>query len=285
VRVLVADDNDVTLLLVSRLLTSWGYEVIVAGDGQEAWERMQADDPPQLLLLDWMMPGISGMELCRRARENPTVIRPYIIFLTCRTESGDLVAALQGGADDYVTKPFNGEELQARLQVGTRILQLQADLQRARYRAELYLDKAEVLLMVLNGDGEITLMNRTGGEILGFSPAELIGKNWFLTFLNPEGRKEARHLFREVISAVAVNHPPLLQTVVIGTGEERLLEIHCSLLKSEGELEVLFSGADVTEREEAGAALRRSEENYRGLFDGMVTAAPLLSAYGHSGKK
>lgn len=286
-RVLVVDDNDGTRLLIGRLLTVWGYSAITAKESKDAWKRMQSDDPPELLILDWMMPGISGLELCRLIREAPGAIKPYIIFLTCRSQTEDIVAALQGGADDYISKPFNAEELRARLQVGRRILELQVDLKRERDRAKLYLENAGVLLMVLNEAGDITLLNRMGGEILGYSPADLIGQNWFLTLLNPEERKKARHLFREFISSAdSHNHDPLLQNVVIGTGEERLLEIHRSILGRKGDSpEILFSGIDVTEKENAGAALRRSEESYRGLFDGVVSSRSVISTYTHSTKK
>ena len=285
-KVLVAEDDDSTRSLISSLLTVWGYEAIAAKDGKEAWERMKTNDPPKLLILDWMMPGIHGIELCRLTRETPTAIKPYIIFLTCRSEIEDIVTGLQGGADDYITKPFDTEELRARLQAGVRILELQADLKRERDRAQLYLDKAGVMLMVLSEAGQIALINRKGVEILGYSATELIGQNWFIKFLNPEDRKAARHLFREVISVTSKNHDPVVQTIIVGTGEEKLLEIHYSLLgDSIGEkIEVLISGADVTEKENAGAALRKSEESYRGLFDGIVSRNNVLTTYNNSKK-
>jgi PAS domain S-box-containing protein len=280
-KVLVAEDDDSTRLLISSLLNVWGYEAITVKDGKEAWERMKVSDPPKLLIMDWMMPGIHGIELCRLTRETPAAIKPYIIFLTCRSQTEDIVTALQGGADDYITKPFDTEELRARLQAGMRILELQADLKRERDRAQLYLDKAGVLLMVLNEAGQITLINPKGGEILGYSPADLIGQNWFIKFLNPEDRKAARHIFKQIISFAINCHHPVVQTVVIRTGEERLLEIYFSILdnKNGDSIEVLFSGTDITEKEKAGAALRKSEESYRGLFDSFVSSNTVLSTY------
>ena len=285
-KVLVAEDDDSTRLLISNLLSVWGYEAIAAKDGKDAWERMKANDPPKLLILDWMMPGIHGIELCRLTRETLTAIKPYIIFLTCRSQTEDIVTALQGGADDYITKPFDTEELRARLLAGMRILELQADLKRERDRAQLYLDKAGVMLMVLNEAGQITLINLKGGEILGYSPVELIGQNWFIKFLNPEDRKAARHLFRQVISFATNCHDSIVQTVVIRTGEERLLEINFSILdnRNGGSIEVLFSGTDITEKEKAGTALRKSEESYRGLFDSFVSRNNVLSTYNNSRK-
>lgn len=280
-KVLVAEDNASNRLLLSSLLTVWGYEAVTVKDGWEAWERITAADPPMLLILDWMMPGIQGIELCRLTRETPTAIKPYIIFLTCRTQIEDIVAALQGGADDYITKPFDIEELRARLQAGQRILELQADLKRERDRAQLYLDQAGVLLMGLNTAGLIQMINRKGSEILGYSPAELIGLNWFLTFLHPEERNAARRLYREAISSGASMREPVVQTVVTRREGERILELRFSIIGARGgdPDEILVSGTDVTEKEKAGAALRRSEESYRGLFDNIVINSTVLSAY------
>ena len=126
VRVLVADDDLTSRNLLRRVLERWGYDVVVAEDGAEAWERFQEDDPP-LAILDWMMPGLDGVELCRRVRRTrPSP--PYVILLTSRDGKGDIVTGLDAGADDYLGKPFDGEELRARLEVGRRFAELNAKL-------------------------------------------------------------------------------------------------------------------------------------------------------------
>src|SRR4051812_18501045 len=114
------------------MLTWWGYQPLLVRDGREAWEILQREDAPRLALLDWMMPGMDGPELCRRVRAAGREPYTYILLLTARTESQDLVEGMDAGADDYLTKPFNAHELRARLRAGTRIIQLQEQLLQAR---------------------------------------------------------------------------------------------------------------------------------------------------------
>jgi DNA-binding response OmpR family regulator len=127
-RVLMAEDDQVSAKLLEAVLTKWRYHAVVARDGEEAWRVLQEPDAPRLVVLDWMMPGIDGVEVCRRARTLETARRTYIIMLTAMERKEDLVKALEAGADDYLIKPFNHAELRARLEVGERILDLQAEL-------------------------------------------------------------------------------------------------------------------------------------------------------------
>ena len=127
-KVLIAEDDTVSRRLLEATLIRWGYEVVVASDGVEAWEALQGDDAPSLAILDWMMPGLDGLEICRRIRKMPSSTPPYLILLTAKGGREDLVTGLEAGANDYVTKPFNREELRARVQVGVRMLELQQHL-------------------------------------------------------------------------------------------------------------------------------------------------------------
>ncbi len=127
-RILIADDSHVSRRLLEAHLHKWGHEVQVAVDGTAAWEAMQQKDAPALAILDWMMPGLDGVEICRRARARAPAHPLYIIVLTARSEPEDIVQALDAGADDYVTKPFHPAELQARLGVGIRIMLLQREV-------------------------------------------------------------------------------------------------------------------------------------------------------------
>jgi DNA-binding response OmpR family regulator len=116
--------------LLQLTLTKWGYEVILASDGNEAWQILQDQEAPPLAILDWIMPGLDGVEVCRRVRQTSTRLPVYLILLTSKTDREDVVAGLQAGANDYLTKPFDGPELQARIQVGARVVQLQTELAR-----------------------------------------------------------------------------------------------------------------------------------------------------------
>jgi len=127
-RVLVAEDENLSRRLLVNALESWGYSVAVACNGEEAWEQLSAPDAPPLVLLDWMMPGIDGLEICRRLRADAARPYCYVLMLTAQDSTADLVQALDAGADDFIAKPFRPEELRVRLRAGQRIVTLQQEL-------------------------------------------------------------------------------------------------------------------------------------------------------------
>jgi DNA-binding response OmpR family regulator len=127
-QVLIAEDNFTSRRGLEIQLGQWGYEVISTKNGNEAWQVFQSTIPPKLAILDWMMPGLDGVQVCRLVRTHQTVEPPYILLLTARSERDDIVAGLDSGADDYLTKPFDRNELRARLQAGRRIVELQQTL-------------------------------------------------------------------------------------------------------------------------------------------------------------
>jgi two-component system, cell cycle response regulator len=131
-RVLVAEDDTMFRRILQSWLENWGYKVTVAGDGERAWKILQQDFPPQLLILDWVMPGINGLELCRMVRDRNQSPYQYVLLATARDAKQDLVRGLEAGADDYLTKPFERSELQARLRACNRILTLQDSQIRAQ---------------------------------------------------------------------------------------------------------------------------------------------------------
>jgi len=124
-KVLAAEDNPVFQSMLRTMLTKWGYHPVIARDGNEAWKILEGDDAPRLAVLDWMMPGLDGVEICRRLRSLGREPYIYILLLTARTESQDLIEGMDAGADDYLTKPFNAHELRVRIRAGRRILDLQ----------------------------------------------------------------------------------------------------------------------------------------------------------------
>ncbi|HLK70253.1 MAG TPA: diguanylate cyclase [Bryobacteraceae bacterium] len=131
-KVLAAEDNPVFQSVLRSMLIKWGYDVTVARDGIQAWEALQSPGSARLAILDWMMPGLDGVEVCRRIRSAALEPYIYILLLTARTESNDLVAGMESGADDYLTKPVNAHELRVRLRAGRRIVELQEQLLMAR---------------------------------------------------------------------------------------------------------------------------------------------------------
>src|SRR5262245_17022825 len=131
-KVLVADDDAVHRHLLDETLSGWGYHPVFAENGPDALRVLQADDAPDLVLLDWMMPGLDGDQVCLRVRQSPRNRYLYILLLTVKRERADLLRGLEAGADDYLCKPFDLSELKARLNSGRRIMLLQNELIAAR---------------------------------------------------------------------------------------------------------------------------------------------------------
>lgn len=129
-KVLVAEDNAVSRRVLESILRLYGVQVLTASDGAEAVRILQQDDPPQLAILDWEMPLLGGLELCRWIRSVPALKYTYVMLLTAKSSPDDLITGLQAGANDYITKPYNRAELWARIQVGRRVLELQKELAR-----------------------------------------------------------------------------------------------------------------------------------------------------------
>lgn len=131
-KILVAEDDPISLRVVETMLKKWDYEPVLAHDGVDAVQALQGDDPPQIAILDWMMPRKDGIAVCREVRQRTDRPYVYILLLTARSQQRDLVEGLGAGADDYLTKPYSGDELRARLFSGERILAMQQQLVAAR---------------------------------------------------------------------------------------------------------------------------------------------------------
>lgn len=149
-KILIAEDDQHTRVLLKTCLTSWGHEVVVACDGQSAWDILQRNDAPKLAILDWMMPLVDGVEVCRRVRALGHTKEPtYIILLTAKHQTEDIVSGLESGANDYVIKPFDRRELRARLDVGERMTNLQRDLAERVDALEAALEQIQQLQKLL----------------------------------------------------------------------------------------------------------------------------------------
>lgn len=131
-KILIADDEPVSRRMLQGLLTKWGYDVVSVKDGDAAWEQLNAADAPRIALLDWMMPGQNGIDVCSKMRRHRPESYTYILLLTAKDAKESVVEGLESGADDYLTKPFHPQELKARLRVGLRLLELEDTLVQAR---------------------------------------------------------------------------------------------------------------------------------------------------------
>ena len=127
-KILIAEDDLTSRRILEAILAKWNYEVIATGDGLEAWQALQTENAPPIAIIDWMMPGMDGVDFCRKIRQTQTLTPTYIILLTSKAQQEDVVAGLEAGANDYIRKPFEREELRARIQVGERVVELQAAL-------------------------------------------------------------------------------------------------------------------------------------------------------------
>jgi diguanylate cyclase (GGDEF)-like protein len=127
-KILVADDDTASRQILETLLVRWGYEAVTARNGDEAWRVLNSANPPRIAILDWMMPGMDGAEICRRVRSGEKKPYIFLILLTALNGEGDLVTGMEAGADDYLTKPFRADELRVRLRAGMRIIDLQDEL-------------------------------------------------------------------------------------------------------------------------------------------------------------
>jgi two-component system, cell cycle response regulator len=131
-RILIAEDDWTSRTILSATLKKAGHEPVETTDGLHAWEELQKTNAPRLVILDWMMPGIDGLEVLRRIRAIPTEQPPYILMVTARTKKAEIIAGLEAGADDYLAKPFDAGELIARIEVGRRMVALQEELVKSR---------------------------------------------------------------------------------------------------------------------------------------------------------
>ena len=127
-KILIAEDDITSRIMLASVLKKWGFTLVLACDGKEAWDVMQSKDAPRLAILDWQMPEMNGIEVCQKIREIDTSDPPYLIVLTSKDEKKDIVKGLEAGANDFISKPYDNQELRARINVGKRMVTLQSEL-------------------------------------------------------------------------------------------------------------------------------------------------------------
>ncbi len=167
-KVVVAEDDRVYQHLLDKVLTQWGYDPVMVDDGEKAWETLNSPFGPQLAILDWMMPGADGIEICRRLRNAGLSHYVYIVLLTSKTEANDLLAGLEAGSDDYLAKPVNLHQLKLRLRAASRVL-------KAEKRHRMISEMASDGIVTIDSGGTIQFANGSAGAIFGSPASELIG--------------------------------------------------------------------------------------------------------------
>jgi DNA-binding response OmpR family regulator len=181
--ILIADDDLGSRKLLQKLLGKMGYSTILTEDGIEAWEKYKKE-LPRIIISDWMMPKMDGLELCRRVRSASTESYTYIIIVTSKTKTIDLIEALNAGADDYIAKPFDREELKVRLKNCERILELenrhknfQKILERSRNKLQIVLDGLHEEIGAINRSNLFVSLNKAAINAFGGEYNDLIGKD------------------------------------------------------------------------------------------------------------
>ncbi|MCX6081197.1 MAG: diguanylate cyclase [Chloroflexi bacterium] len=148
-RILIAEDNLTERTVLAGVLKNWGHEVRTVDNGLSAWEILQQPDAARLVILDWMMPGLDGLEVIKRVRALPSQQPPYIVLLTSKDEKNDVFSGLESGANDFIRKPFDRNELYARVRVGQRSIELQTSLYETQ-QTLTYLATHDSLTGILN---------------------------------------------------------------------------------------------------------------------------------------
>lgn len=209
-RILVAEDDAITRRLLHAHLTKWGHQVTTCADGSEAWRVLKTDESPRLVILDWMMPGMDGVSICREIRKAETPPYVYIILLTARTSKEDVVTGLEAGADDYIVKPFDSHELRVRVRAGSRIITLQEGLMAALAKSD-YQATHDALTDLWNRKaildrlrGELARARREGGHVA----VVLADVDHFKRVNDTYGHMAGDAVLREAVNRLAVSMRP-----------------------------------------------------------------------------
>jgi two-component system, NtrC family, sensor kinase len=278
IRILIADDDDVSRLKLERLLASWDYDVISVRNGIEAWEALNVDDPPCLAVLDWMMPGMDGIDIVREARKSARGVPPFMILLSGLDSTSDTVKGLEAGADDYIKKPFKPQELRARVHAGCRIVQLQTALahritdvegaleaqrlaeealQRSEERARLLFATIPHPVWVYDPDTlDFTEVNDAAIEHYGYSRAEFLAMKLSQIRAPEEAERSRADGQRPCAEAPAPGH------CKHRTKEGNIIDVEISshTVEFSGRRAVLVVAQDITVRKALEVELRHAQK-------------------------
>jgi PAS domain S-box-containing protein len=270
-KILIAEDDPVSRRLLEAKLVKWGYDVVVTCDGDEAWKALRAEDAPKLAILDIMMPGMDGFEVCRRMKENPATRDIPVLFISAMSSTEDKIRAFDAGGVDYITKPFAEQEVLARVRTHLRLAAAQEELLRVnrelsmeietrkeaeeellereeRYRAVVE-DQTEVISR-FRPDGTLTFVNDEFCRFFGKTDRELIGSRW-----QPEAFPEDIPLIEVRLRALSPSDPvaTIVNRVYSYTGELRWMQfVNIALFDNKGRLvEFQSVGRDITENKRA----------------------------------
>jgi two-component system cell cycle response regulator len=280
VKILIAEDDVTSRILLKRVLESWGYEVTATKDGAEALQALQGEAAPRLAILDWMMPGMDGVDVCRRVRARETLQPTYIILLTALGDKESVVTGLNAGADDYVGKPYDPDELHARLEVGRRLVELNDELLEAQHALEI-LARTDALTGVLNRGAIVEELEMEAGRAAREgSPLGLgmLDVDHFKLVNDTYGHAAGDAVLCEVVRRVLGVMRPYdtfgrfggeeFLVLVPGSGERELVAVLERIRNAIGSAPFLVDGHDLVVTVSLGGAVRGHES-----ADGLIARA------------
>jgi PAS domain S-box-containing protein len=204
-KILIAEDDFTSRTVLTAVLKKQGHEVATTVNGAEAWATMQQPDAPKLAILDWMMPEMDGIEVCRQIRTLETDQPPYIIMLTSKDEKADIIAGLGAGADDYLAKPYDPGELHARVNVGQRMIEMQTklisrtrELRESEGKYRFLVENSHDIIYTLTVDGVFTFASPSWTMLLGHPLAQVTGRP-FQQFVHPDDLQDCTVFLKAVI--------------------------------------------------------------------------------------
>lgn len=275
-KILVAEDDPVSRLILQKSLEKFGHEALCAENGMRAWELFQNTEV-KMVITDWMMPEMDGMDLCKNIRLSSNDQYSYIIVLTAKVQKQDLIEMLETGADDYITKPFDPEELRVRIRTGERILRLEDEhnkfeniLIESRNKLRTILDSLNEEIVSIDKDFNIVSVNRAFQCSRGVNFNDFIGRPYF-DFIHDDANAIENNKMEDSIKKVFESGMPqsLLETPFDKLGNKRYTEVKCMPVKNESGsvFQVVVVAADITverkKNEEIRILNRRLKEAFK----------------------
>jgi len=272
VRILIAEDDFSSRIALAGVLKKSGYEVMEVVNGAAAWDALQQPEAPRLVILDWMMPEMDGLEVLRRVRALNTDRLSYIILLTAKDEKADLVTGLDAGANDYLVKPFNVGELCARVEVGRRLIEMQdslaakiEDLFKSEEKHRVLLEKSSDSIFSCTPTGQCEYVNPAFAQVIGKSSEDIIGKSIWDVF----SKDEASKYFTSIGHVFNTGEERVFEVCLQSTdGERHFLSTVTAIIDVTGKVgSVLCSSKDITERKRKEAYQEMGREVLQVLND------------------
>jgi len=250
-KILIAEDDPVSREVLKENLSQWGFNAIVTTNGQEALDAFMNYDGPLLGIIDWMMPGISGVDVCRQIKQKAESGSSYLILLTAKTQRTDVAEGLEAGADDYLCKPFHAAELRARINVGIRTLSAN------RHLKAVVANNSEGIVTI-GGDGIIDSFNPAAERMFGYQTYEILGQNIAMLVSEQDREKYSKYL-DDITSGT--NHPGTELTGLKKNQEKFPLELNLACMSYDGNQRLVGIIRDITEQKVAQEALISAKES------------------------